>query len=78
MTKEEHNINTSNNQEEYDRVLENINASLKKDKKEDRNGLRKLHLKKNEEAGSKSKYVVKQTQERDVQKSFYKNNADIR
>lgn len=80
MIKEEHNIETLKNQEDHDynHALENINASLKKSKKEDRNGLKKLYLRRNEEARLKSKSVVKEIQESDLKKSLCKNNADIR
>ncbi|XP_024886183.1 G protein-activated inward rectifier potassium channel 3-like isoform X2 [Temnothorax curvispinosus] len=80
-TEEHHDIKTSKDQEDYDRALENINASLKKSRneKEDRNGLKtKLYLRRNEEVRSKSKSVVKEGQESDLKSSPCRSNSDIR
>lgn len=84
MTKEEHDIETSKNQENYDHVLENINVSLKKSRKqngkEDKNELKaKLYLRKNEEVRSKSRSIeVKEAQESDLKRSPCRSNTDIR
>ncbi|XP_071563653.1 ATP-sensitive inward rectifier potassium channel 12 isoform X2 [Temnothorax nylanderi] len=81
VTTEEHDIKTSKDQEDYDRALENINASLKKSRneKEDRNGLKtKLYLRRNEEVRLKTKSVVKEAQESDLKSSPCRSNSDIR
>ncbi|XP_011875784.1 PREDICTED: G protein-activated inward rectifier potassium channel 3-like isoform X6 [Vollenhovia emeryi] len=82
VTKQEYDIKTSKNPEDYDRALENINISLDKKNRngeEDRNGLKtKLHLKRNEEVRSRSKSVVEEAQDSDLKRSFSRSNADIR
>lgn len=67
------------NQEDYDRVLENINENKSRNMKEDRNGLKtKSHLRRNEEVRSKSKSIVKDAQDSDLNRSPCRSNEDIR
>lgn len=84
MTKGQHDIeNSLSNDENYDRVLQNINACLRKSKeqngKEDStqqsDSKTTLDSRRSEKTSSKS---ITEEEESDLKKSSYRSNPDIR